>query len=171
MLIKNSMQIRPANVKDASAISDLIKRLSPFFIAHPDGAGTEPFFAKMSAEKTAQLISSSNCSYWVAEVDGQFVGVVAMRDHTHLFHLFVDERFHRMGIATQLWDVAKAFAQKAGNKQGFTVNSSPYAVQLYERLGFKAVGERSEKDGILFIPMYLSLPAQEVSQRDEPAGD
>ena len=34
-----------------------------------------------------------------------------------------------------------------------TVNSSPYAVKVYERLGFMKTGEQQEKNGILFIPM------------------
>jgi len=34
-----------------------------------------------------------------------------------------------------------------------TVNSSPYAVKVYERLGFVKTEEQQEKDGILYVPM------------------
>ena len=38
-----------------------------------------------------------------------------------------------------------------------TVNSSPYAVDAYERLGFCKKGEQQEKDGIIFVPMIREL--------------
>lgn len=151
------MYIRPAVVGDASAIAHLIRQLAPFFTVHPDGKEAEPFFAQMTVDITAQRINSDNCSYWVALIDEQVVGVVAVRDNKHLFHLFVEKQFHRKGIASQLWSVAKTAACNAGNQTGFSVNSSPYALTMYQRFGFVVTGEQAQKDGILFIPMYLVL--------------
>ena len=34
-----------------------------------------------------------------------------------------------------------------------TVNSSPYAVCVYERLGFVKTGEQQEQNGIIYVPM------------------
>ena len=152
------MQIRPAVAEDAAAISHLIRQLAPFFTVHPDGKDAEPFFAMMTVEITEQRIKSDNCTYWVALIGEQMVGVVAIRDNKHLFHLFVDQQFHRQGIAAQLWNVAKTAALTAGNHAGFSVNSSPFALAMYQRFGFEVIGEQAQKDGILFIPMYLALP-------------
>jgi predicted GNAT family N-acyltransferase len=42
-----------------------------------------------------------------------------------------------------------------------TVNSSPYAVEIYMHLGFTPVSEPQEKDGIKYIPMKKSLQQSE----------
>ena len=39
-----------------------------------------------------------------------------------------------------------------------TVNSSPYAVLIYERLGFVVQNEEMVKNGIRFIPMKRVIP-------------
>jgi predicted GNAT family N-acyltransferase len=38
-----------------------------------------------------------------------------------------------------------------------SVNSSAYAVPIYEKLGFRPVGNEQVKNGIAFIPMVLKL--------------
>jgi predicted GNAT family N-acyltransferase len=38
-----------------------------------------------------------------------------------------------------------------------TVKSSPYAVEIYEKMGFEKVGDEQEIHGIRFIPMMLKI--------------
>ena len=38
-----------------------------------------------------------------------------------------------------------------------TVNSSPYAVGFYKKLGFVPLGPEKQADGIRFTPMRLSI--------------
>ena len=40
--------------------------------------------------------------------------------------------------------------------EAVTVNSSPFAVKVYEKLGFTATGSRQVSDGIVYIPMRYS---------------
>ena len=40
----------------------------------------------------------------------------------------------------------------------FRVNASPYAVGIYEKLGFKATYDQTEEDGILYTPMKYTRP-------------
>jgi GNAT superfamily N-acetyltransferase len=87
---------------------------------------------------------------------------VAVRDTTHLYHLFVRQEFQGRGLSRELWQHAKEAAIAAGNRCGFTVNSSPYAVPVYERFGFKATGPRIETHGIAFVPMELHLDVENV---------
>lgn len=84
-------------------------------------------------------------------------GVIAVRDTTHIYHLFVMPEFHRKGVAAKLWERAKANALASGNKEGFSVRSSEFAVPVYERFGFCVIGSRAEKGGIAFVPMKLEL--------------
>jgi len=47
--------------------------------------------------------------------------------------------------------------KKNENVTRVTLNSSFYAVKAYEQMGFVITGEQQEKDGIVFIPMALTL--------------
>jgi len=44
-----------------------------------------------------------------------------------------------------------------------SVNSSSFAVPIYEKLGFHRIGERQVRNGIGFIPMILKLSNQNGS--------
>jgi ribosomal protein S18 acetylase RimI-like enzyme len=151
------VQIRPATPADAAAISALILSVSRFFTLHPEGQGAEEFLATLAPEAIRGYLESANFRYMVAEEDGALVGVVAIRDNGHLFHLFVAHAFHGRGLARQLWTAAMTAALQAGNPGEFTVNSSRYAVPVYERFGFVPAGPRVEQHGIAFVPMKLAL--------------
>ena len=56
------------------------------------------------------------------------------------------------GIGTALF---KRFLNESMPK-AVTVNSSPFAVKVYEKLGFTATGGRQVSDGIVYIPMRYS---------------
>jgi GNAT superfamily N-acetyltransferase len=147
------MQIQLASPSEAPAISALISALAPFCTLSPDGAGAEGFFDSISPEAIAGYIGAPNFRYRSAWVDGQLAAVVAMRDNTHLYHLFVAAPFHRRGIARQLWELARREAVERGNPGRFTVNSTVFAVPMYESFGFRCAGARQEANGIAFVPM------------------
>src|SRR5690606_40652166 len=73
--------------------------------------------------------------YHVAEVAGEIVGVVGMRDGSHVYHLFVAEEHQGRGLGRALWEHAKAECLRRGRPAAFTVNSSRGAVPIYERFG------------------------------------
>lgn len=80
----------------------------------------------------------------------ELVGVIATRmGGTHIALFFVDGRFHQQGIGRALFNKVK----EACPKREITVNSSPYAVKVYEHLGFKKISEEEEENGILFTRM------------------
>lgn len=151
------MRIRLATPADAEAISVLIRGVSGFFTLRPDGAGTEAFLATVSADAIRGYLSSPDYVYRVAEEDGALIGVVAIRGNAHLYHLFVAPNGHRRGLARRLWTEAMEAALRAGNPGEFTVNSSIYAIPVYERFGFVPTGPRVEANGIAYLPMRLVL--------------
>ena len=85
------------------------------------------------------------------------VGVIAIRDTTHVHHLFVAPEFRRQGVAAKLWEHAKKDAIALGNKACFSVRSSEHAVPVYERFGFYVAGNRTEKEGVIFALMKLEI--------------
>jgi GNAT superfamily N-acetyltransferase len=151
-----TLAIRAATAADAPAISALVLSLARYFLADPERPGdAEAFFQTISPEAIAGYIESGRFRYHLADAGGELAGVVAIRDGAHLYHLFIAERFHGRGVATRLWERARAEALAGGNPGRFTVNSSLFAVPLYEHLGFTASGPALTKDGIAYQPMEL----------------
>jgi ribosomal protein S18 acetylase RimI-like enzyme len=154
----SQLVIRPAVLADADALSALAHLVAPYFTRHPDGQGAELFFASITPEAMAERLTSPQFRYWVATAEtGKIIGAIAIRDNSHLYHLFVDPDQHRQGCAKQLWRHLKDAANAAGNPGEFTVNSSIYAQAMYEKFGFVASAEKQETHGLVFLPMALKL--------------
>ena len=73
---------------------------------------------------------------------------------THLINLFfVDKSSQAKGIGKKLINIVID-----DNENSFiTVNSSRYAVPIYEKIGFVKTEEEKEQDGLKFTPMKLIL--------------
>ena len=151
------MNIRSATPADARSFADLIKSFQSTFALDPNGVGAEQYVASVSEEAERQYLKSPRYTYFVTEHDGEVVGFVAMRDRTHLFHLFVRAEYQRQGISNSLWRRAREHAVRAGEPNVFTVNSSLNAVVVYERFGFLPSGAEVQAHGIAFLPMRLEL--------------
>jgi len=167
-MVPESLVVRPARPDDAEGISRLILALSRYFLAdaeHPEAAAA--FLQTLAPAAVAQTLADDRYRYHVAEVDGVLAGVVGMRDGAHLFHLFVAEPFHGRGIGAMLWDTVRREALAAGNPGRFTLNSSRYAIPVYERLGFVATDALQVNDGLAYLPMHLiESPSRPVQPAD-----
>ena len=150
-------EARNATQADAAKISTLIRSLSGPFLVSPDGLGAGRFLDSITEQAVRSYISASNFSYLVAEIDSELVGVVALRDHSHLHHLFVAQAHQGKGVGRNLWLSVKLAAFRATNSGRFTVNSSLNAIPVYERFGFIASSPKVEKNGVVFLPMHLMV--------------
>ena len=85
------------------------------------------------------------------------VGIIGVRNETHISLLFVDSEYHKRGIATKL--VRSMFDQtmRKYGKREMTVNSSPYAVGFYHKMGFVDTNTEQLTDGIRYTPMKVSF--------------
>jgi GNAT superfamily N-acetyltransferase len=161
MTLLTTAHIRHATRSDAKAISALIQRVVHYFLIHPNGRGAEDFMASISPHAIADYLSQPDFRYLVTTITTdtgaeQVIGVAALRDQAHLYHLFVDPEWHRQGVAKRLWEALKAQAQQDQRYQGhFTVNSSVYAVPVYQALGFEVVSDVQHNNGIAFVSMRL----------------
>ncbi len=124
--------IRQATVSDARAISGLVTNLAHYFVADPSSPESKRFLDSLTPPAYADRIGSPNYSHYVAEDSTGPCGMIALRDGSHLYHLFVRADAHRQGIARALWEHAMVLS----GHSTFTVNSSLFAVPVYERLGF-----------------------------------
>jgi ribosomal protein S18 acetylase RimI-like enzyme len=149
--------IRPARIEDSERIAKLISELAVTFIVHefsPEGRGR--FMAEHTTASIEERIRAG-FSYHVAEVSSEIVGVVGVRDSSHLYHLFVAEAFHGRGLGRKLWEHAKTICFEKGSLGAFTVNASRNAVAVYERFGFVVTAPVQDIGGVRFVPMKLVL--------------
>ena len=85
---------------------------------------------------------------------GALIGVAATRnDGNHLAMFFVRRDHHRRGVGRQLFEHIKPLA----SSDRITINSSPYAVGVYRRLGFKETDSEKQSDGLRFTPMEYKI--------------
>ncbi|WP_298827110.1 GNAT family N-acetyltransferase [uncultured Piscinibacter sp.] len=152
------MQLRSGTANDAEAIAALIASFQPELTDKPDGTGAESFLASVSSQAERGYLESPRYTYIVAEREGALLGFIALRNVSHVFHLFVGRNHQRTGVARRLWQEAKAHALKTSAPRQFTVNSSLRAVATYRAFGFEPAGEVVSVHGISFIPMRLALP-------------
>lgn len=93
---------------------------------------------------------------WVAVADEKIVGLISIRSKRHISLLFVDEKYHHRGIATALMqEVIRTLTDK--NEKEVTVNSSPYAVGFYHKMGFEDIGKEHMDSGMIITPMRRRL--------------
>jgi GNAT superfamily N-acetyltransferase len=149
---------RPMMAGEETAVCAMIERCFKTFVAPgytPEGV--REFLAYASPEPMAGRVRGGSFVL-MAESGGVVAGMIEMRDHDHVSLLFVDAAFMRRGISRELLRWALGICRAARpDLQIVTVNSSPYAVPVYERLGFHALSPEQESNGIRYTPMALPL--------------
>ncbi len=101
---------------------------------------------------------ASNYSMEIAVLIDKILGVIEVRDCSHISMLFVDDACRGRGIARELVRTAvNSCRRKNPSLQAITANSLPGSVQFYEKLGFTRSGPEQEKNGICIVPMVLEI--------------
>ena len=153
------MEFRAGSPADAEAIAGLIASFQSDLTDDPSGAGAEEFLASVSLQAEREYLASERYRYLLAYSDSPLAGFIAIRDGSHLFHLFVERSHQRQGIGRRLWERALGQLCAAGNDGCFTVNSSLSAVPVYQAFGFVPTGPIQSMHGISFLPMRRPAPA------------
>lgn len=71
--------------------------------------------------------------------------------------MFVNKEYHRQGIAKSLFQTVEERCKSEDNLSKITVNSSPYAIEVYHCLGFFDTDKELTANGIRFTPMFFLL--------------
>jgi ribosomal protein S18 acetylase RimI-like enzyme len=156
----DTMNYRRGVSDDAEGIASLIASFQGELTDDPSGVGAEQYRASVTVDAERGYMQSDRYLYIVAAEEGALVGFIAIRDRSHVFHLFVAKTHQRRGIARQLWKLASTPESSTATPSRYTVNSSLNAVPVYEALGFISAGSIMRVHGISFLPMQQVAPAQ-----------
>ncbi len=91
--------------------------------------------------------------FYGAFKNDELLGIIAMRNKSHLTLLFTKKEHQRIGVAKALFNHILGISEV----KVITVNSSPYAVEVYHKLGFINTDSEKEVDGIRFTSMQYQL--------------
>ena len=119
--------------------------------------GIKTFHDSINPQSLRPRLAGHEMQMWVALIDEAIVGVIALRNVNHICMFFVDAQHHRQGIGRALYQTIRQHL--LGLKYDFiTVFSSPYAVPVYQRLGFVSVAEELLIEGMRCNPLcaYIS---------------
>jgi GNAT superfamily N-acetyltransferase len=147
--------IRIGTTADAERISKLITSLArEFLVEEFSEAGRSHFLGEIAPDPMRERLTGDH-RFFLAEKETELAGVAAIRGDAHLYYLFVAKAHQRQGLARRLWLVAKDAIRASGHQGVITVNSSTYAIPVYERFGFVRTGPPEEKNGVVHHPMEL----------------
>lgn len=120
--------------------------------------GIQTFRHFIDFHHMVEKISRGEMRFWGSYLNNYLVGVMALREGQHISLLFVRDKFHHLGIARNLVQLAVHVIEMEQPKiRAVTVNSSPYAVGFYKKMGFQALGAEQKGDGIRFTSMRLNF--------------
>ena len=150
------MLIRPCEDRDLPAMAHLLRASALEYIVRespPEGACT---FLRENDEEGLRAYIRAGHVYHVARDGAELAGFVGIRGKDHVFHLFVDRRWHRQGLARRLWERARLDAIERGASGSFTVNASNFAVPVYAAFGFQRTAPTQCVKGLYFNPMRFT---------------
>lgn len=140
---------------------DLVNKVFAEFVAMDySERGNKSFndYLKIKYDEVTNDVQTGHKRIWGYYENNEIIGVIATRDISHIALMFVDKQHHRKGIARQLYDTVLSEISKNADVTRVTVNSSPYAVTIYERLGFVKTDEQQEhENGIVYVPMTHTI--------------
>jgi GNAT superfamily N-acetyltransferase len=162
--MQNVIKFREMRQGEESAVWDVVNKTFDEFIAPTySPEGVESFYKFVNPDSISQLFSEGYPDFTaiVALFKGKIIGVISFRvkdNCCHITLLFVEKQYHREGVAKGLLNHAIEMCRCHNpNLSEITVNSSPYAVTIYEKLGFQQTTLEQVRDGIRFTPMVLKL--------------
>jgi GNAT superfamily N-acetyltransferase len=119
--------------------------------------GIEEFKKFISYDSMMIQFEKEELCFWGCIINQELTGVIATRGTSHICLLFVNKEYHRQGIGKRLFFTVIEDCKRKSNGKTITVHSSPYAVEVYHRLGFVDLDQEKTVNGLRFTPMSYSI--------------
>ncbi len=143
------MQINKLTEKEIPQALELVWTVFLEFVAPDYSEKGVQTFKKYIDNETMML----KLDFYGAFINDELIGVIAMRNKSHITMLFTKKEHHRKGVAKALFNYILGIT----DDKIITVNSSSYAVEIYHKLGFINTDNEKEVDGIKFTSMHYQL--------------
>lgn len=160
------MNYRLMKTGEEERVIDLVSRVFYQFVAplYSDEGVTE-FMKFADAFALAERIKG-NSFVQVAELNGEIIGIIEIREYSHIALFFVMQEYQCKGIGKELLNRALQKCITANPElTEITVNSSPNAVSSYRSLGFMVKDEEKTVNGIRFVQMSLAVGKPSTNQQ------
>jgi len=132
--MQDEIEFRKMRQGEEGVVWDVVNRTFNKFIAPTySPEGIESFFNYVRPDLISQRAMNSYLIL-VALFHNNIVGVIEIRNYCHISLLFVDEQYHRKGVARGLLNHALDICRCHNpDISQITVNSSPYALAIYKK--------------------------------------
>lgn len=125
---------------------------------HPSGVET---FKRDIVENPEYLEKARQgvCPIYFAFDGDNIVALMGMRSNKkHINLVFTKKEYHRRGIARAIFQyLLNDVLKENPSLEALTLNSSPYGLPFYLAIGFVALSEEQEINGIRFTPMKYRI--------------
>lgn len=119
--------------------------------------GVDNFKSFITDSTLYRMFITGTYQLFVALDRNKIVGMITLRDSTHISLLFVDAAYHRQGIGRALIKCLTDYLLAEVGADRVTVNASPYGVGFYHKMGFHDLRPEETRDGITYTPMEFIL--------------
>lgn len=154
----DNFEIRPLRKDEISEALQLTwKVFNEFESPDYSNEGILEFKNFISLPSILGKMQSGEFMVWGCIDNNKIVGIIATRPPCHISLLFVDKLYHRKGIAKSMLQRVLDYYKSGGKNNKITVNSSPYAADIYRHMGFSSTASEQTVNGIRFFPMEMSF--------------
>lgn len=119
--------------------------------------GVESFRDFISDQWLKNMFLKGEYQMMVALHEDKVVGFISVRNRNHISLLFVDKKYHRQGIGSSLIQKMGEYLITEVGADYMTVDSAPYALGFYHKLGFWDLAPQQTKRGIIYTSMKKKL--------------
>lgn len=147
---------------DIPEFAAFIKTVYDEFVARDYCEEGNATFYKYIEEKEIECRLAQGGLFFIYKGDTRIRGGIEIRNLNHISLFFVDKHFQGRGIGKNLFAYAlEHIVRHDKNATYVEVNSSPYAKDIYKKLGFEQKSELLEKNGIKYYELVYSIRREE----------
>ena len=152
------IQVRPAYREEwDDAMSLAWRTFMKFEAADYTQEGIESFRDFVTDSTLYRMFVIGSYQLFCAYDHNRIVGMISLRNETHISLLFVEASYHKRGIGRALIEYVSNYVLLEEGFKVITVNAAPYAVGFYHKLGFTDTDRTKTNDGIIYTPMERIL--------------
>lgn len=115
--------------------------------------GIKSFFDFITDDELYCSFLKGEYQMMVALADEKVIGAGSLRSKNQLSLLFVDERYHHMGVGSAILGKLCDYLKTEAGERYMFLQAAPYAVNFYRKQGFRQLRPEAEYAGIRVTAM------------------